>query len=53
MSVSGWIFFLAFVIQAVAFESMSNQRDEIRADLGAMTALYNGVLIGRGCEIPE
>ena len=29
------------------------ERDEARADTKVMAALYNGVLIGRGCGVPE
>jgi hypothetical protein len=31
----------------------AGQRDSARADLGQLQALYNGVLIGRGCELPK
>lgn len=29
------------------------QRDEARQETRVIAALYNGVLIGRGCEVPE
>ena len=29
------------------------ERDEARQETRVMAALYNGVLIGRGCEVPE
>ena len=44
---------LALVIASVANSVHIMERDDARADLNLMTGMYNGVLIGRGCEVPE
>jgi hypothetical protein len=34
-------------------EKAVRERNEAREETRVIAALYNGVLIGRGCEIPE
>lgn len=53
MSKLNWLFFAAFASAAIMSSVSAGQRDAVLAELGQLQALYNGVLIGRGCELPK
>lgn len=44
---------LMLMISAVINHGLQQQRDDWKDLAHLMTGLYNGLLIGRGCEIPE
>ena len=53
MSKVNWMFFVSFALMSVMHGLSAGQRDSARAELSQLQALYNGVLIGRGCELPK
>lgn len=50
------VFFLGVVGQLFAYsvrDRAISERDAARQEVRVIAALYNGLLIGRGCEVPE
>lgn len=50
MTKSNWVLFGAFVVMALFQALTASQRDRAKDDARVLAGLYNGVLIGRGCE---
>ena len=50
MTKSNWILFGAFAAMVVLQGLTAAQRDRASNDARVLAGLYNGVLIGRGCE---
>lgn len=50
MTKTNWILFAAFVAMVVMQGITAGQRDRAKGDGRVLAGLYNGVLIGRGCE---
>lgn len=50
MTKTNWILFAAFVAMVVIQGITAGQRDRAKSDGRVLAGLYNGVLIGRGCE---
>ncbi|QXH44258.1 hypothetical protein KSS93_15290 [Pseudomonas xanthosomatis] len=53
MKIPSWLPWLVLAVHCIAFIGVKAERDEARQDLSAALGLYNGLLIGRGCEVPE
>lgn len=53
LKTNDWLFLVALLGAVLFCGSMMDQRDQAKADMHVMIGMYNGLLFGRGCELPK
>jgi len=53
MKLPTWLPWLVLAVHCIAFIGVKAERDDARRDSAVLAGLYNAILIGRGCEVPE
>lgn len=53
MRITEWIVAIVFACLLAHLSSVQEQRHEAIEQASALAGMYNGVLIGRGCKIPD